>query len=227
MNKDWLLTDTHFDHFNIGVYCDRPDGWMDLILKNWREIVKPEDTVWHLGDVQVGRKHPLLDLLNSLPGTKILIKGNHDTQSHLWYMRNGFAASMDAAAYQRVTLTHQPSNSLFGGTDLNIHGHVHNSLWTPTKDFQRLLAIEHVDYKPVDFMKWTNMARSPEKWAQYMKSWRVPNVTDKMRNSRNELLAQDRANGGRVDNAGVAQLVEPSTCNREVVGSSPTPGSNL
>lgn len=184
MNKTWLITDTHFDHDNIGVYCDRPDGWMDRILRNWRQLVKPEDLVIHDGDVQVGHGHKLLDLMNSLPGTKVLVMGNHDTKSLTWYMRNGFAFACEALAYQGITFTHHPSDMLFPDTDINIHGHVHNSVWHPTQPFQRLLAIEHVGYKPVDLLKWSSMARSAEKWQQYMRSWKVPNVVKKLVNGR-------------------------------------------
>lgn len=187
MNKEWLITDTHFDHENIGVYCDRPDGWMDKIIRNWRLIVKPEDTVIHLGDVQVGRGHDLLSLMNSLPGTKVLVIGNHDTKSSLWYMRNGFAFAADAFAYKQATLTHHPADSLIADTDINIHGHVHNALWEPKHPFQRLLAIEHVDYKPVDFIKWLNMARSEGKWKEYRRSWKVPVIEGKRHNSKESL----------------------------------------
>jgi len=181
--KEWLITDTHFDHDNIGVFCDRPDGWMDRILKQWREIVKPEDVVIHLGDVQVGRKHKLSELLWSVPGTKILVMGNHDNESPLWYMRNGFSFACNGLAYKGITFTHHPKNSLYDGTDLNIHGHVHNSPWTPTKPFQRLLAIEHVGYKPVDLWKWVNMAKSEHQWAEYMKTWKIPKIEGKLRNA--------------------------------------------
>lgn len=182
--KEWLITDTHFDHANIGVYCARPDGWMSLILKNWREIVKPEDVIFHLGDVQVGKKHPLDGLLRSLPGTKILIRGNHDHESCMWYMRNGFATAVDGMKYHGVTFTHRPVNSLYDGTDINIHGHVHNSEWKPNHGFQRLLALEYVDYRPVDMLKFINLARSKDKWTEFVKSWKPrPHIEEKTNNS--------------------------------------------
>lgn len=181
--KEWLITDTHFDHDNIGVYCARPDGWMDLILKNWREMVKPEDVVIHLGDVKVGGKHKLTEILYSLPGKKILVKGNHDNESLMWYMRNGFDAAVDGMRYHGVTFTHEPSVSLYEYTDINIHGHVHNSDWTPLKPFSRLLALEHVDYRPVDLMKFIGLCRSPEKWKNFVSSWKTrPAIQGKTRN---------------------------------------------
>src|ERR1043166_4710908 len=155
--KEWLITDTHFDHDNIGVYCDRPKGWMDRIIRNWKQIVKPDDVVLHLGDVLVGNRHSMRDLMNGLPGHKLLIRGNHDDKSSMWYIRNGFAFACDGMAYKGVTWTHRPSYTLMPDTDINIHGHVHNTVWNPRADFSRLLAIEHVGYKPIDLMKWVGM----------------------------------------------------------------------
>lgn len=161
---------------------------MDKIIRNWQQIVKPEDLVIHLGDVQVGRGHNLLDLMNSLPGTKVLVMGNHDTKSPTWYMRNGFAFAADAFAYKQVYLTHHPADMLIPNTDVNIHGHVHNSVWEPKHPFQRLLAIEHVEYRPVDFLKWVNMARSEEKWRLYRKTWKVPVIDGRKRNARPDTI---------------------------------------
>lgn len=175
--KEWLITDTHFDHDNIGVYCDRPVGWMERIFTNWRRVVRPDDIVLHLGDVMVGSRNSLLDMMNSLPGNKMLIRGNHDSKSPMWYMRNGFVYAADGLIQKGVTFTHRPAPLLFPNTDINIHGHVHNTVWKPSQPFQRLLAIEHVDYKPVDMQKWINMARSDKRWAIYRAKWQVPVVT--------------------------------------------------
>lgn len=30
----WIIANTHFFHENIGRYCDRSDGWQDLIIAN-------------------------------------------------------------------------------------------------------------------------------------------------------------------------------------------------
>lgn len=77
-------------HLSLGV--DKPmdvfpgwAGYVEKLEKNWRENVRPEDTVVVAGDISWG-----LDIseakedfafLDRLPGTKILLKGNHD----LWF----------------------------------------------------------------------------------------------------------------------------------------------
>lgn len=81
-------------HLSLG--ADKPmdvfPGWenyVDRLEENWRSIVKPEDTVVIAGDISWAMKleDTLADFtfLNSLPGEKILMKGNHD---YWWSTRN-------------------------------------------------------------------------------------------------------------------------------------------
>jgi calcineurin-like phosphoesterase family protein len=57
------------------------DTMHEDIVSMWNSQVKPEDTVYNLGDLafKTGQREKDLDaLLKSLNGTQILIKGNHD-----------------------------------------------------------------------------------------------------------------------------------------------------
>jgi calcineurin-like phosphoesterase family protein len=81
----FLISDTHFFHGGILRLCPqtRPFSSIeehDAILKaNWQAVVRPSDTVVHLGDF--AHRAPagaLPKLFASLPGKKVLIKGNHD-----------------------------------------------------------------------------------------------------------------------------------------------------
>ena len=51
----FFTSDTHFSHANIMKFCGRPFknvGEMNnTIIKNWNDVVGPEDTVFHLGDL--------------------------------------------------------------------------------------------------------------------------------------------------------------------------------
>lgn len=93
-------------HLSLGV--DKPmdvfpgwAGYVEKLEKNWRENVRPEDTVVVAGDISWG-----LDIseakedfafLDQLPGTKILLKGNHDlwfstkTKVENFFAENGFS----------------------------------------------------------------------------------------------------------------------------------------
>jgi len=182
--KVYLISDTHFNHQNIATYCDRPANFTDLIVKNWAVIVKPEDMVVHLGDVQIGKKSDQHDILSGLPGRKVLIRGNHDRQwSNTRWMQAGFDFACDSMIFRNCWLTHEPAQSLPEGTTLNLHGHLHN-IWDgfhpndPKEDkyfaetlltmhkqlhnpWQRLFAIEYTSYRPVEFDKFVSQ---PDKY---------------------------------------------------------------
>lgn len=78
----YFTSDTHFGHTNIIKYCNRPfmdAGEMDReIIRIWNETVKPEDTIYHLGDVAFTSPERAKHILSCLNGHKVLILGNHD-----------------------------------------------------------------------------------------------------------------------------------------------------
>ena len=78
----FFTSDTHFRHKNIIKYDGRPyassDEMTEALIKNWNLRIQPSDTVYHLGDVGVGRPEVLREILNRLNGKIFLIKGNHD-----------------------------------------------------------------------------------------------------------------------------------------------------
>lgn len=98
----FALGDTHLS-FGTDKPMDIFGGWQDYVSRmenNWRRIVKPEDTVVIPGDISwaLNLKDTKADFefLNSLPGTKILSKGNHDywwstlTKMNSFVEENGF-----------------------------------------------------------------------------------------------------------------------------------------
>ena len=56
----WLISDTHFFHKNIGLFCPRPDAWQDLIVENWNRFIQPGEIIFHLGDLALGDYSPRL-----------------------------------------------------------------------------------------------------------------------------------------------------------------------
>ena len=66
----------------MDVFGNRWIGYTDKIEKNWRAVIDPEDTVVIPGDISWGMslEEALPDLLflESLPGRKIVGRGNHD-----------------------------------------------------------------------------------------------------------------------------------------------------
>lgn len=170
----YLIADTHFNHNNINTYCQRPDNFTELLIRNWIQIVRPEDTIIHLGDVFLDKAEGWKVIWPQLVGNKILIRGNHDRKhSCTWWMENGFQFACDGLVFRNQWLTHEPATSRASGCELNIHGHLHNiwdgfhpngSLdsnedeWMRLKKqlknpWQRLFAIEYTNYMPVEFDK--------------------------------------------------------------------------
>lgn len=59
----------------------------EVIVQRWNEVVAPEDTVYHLGDIALGPIDRSLAKIARLNGHKIAILGNHDRP----FMRAGKA----------------------------------------------------------------------------------------------------------------------------------------
>lgn len=78
----WFTSDTHFGHERINELANRPftsvEEMNEAIIERWNAVVAPEDTVYHLGDVAMGKIADSLPLIGRLNGTKILVEGNHD-----------------------------------------------------------------------------------------------------------------------------------------------------
>lgn len=76
-----LTSDTHFDHDLVaGLRGFASPGDHDAhVADTWNSIVTDRDTVWHLGDVGMGRLRRWRDTVENLNGTIHLVTGNHDT----------------------------------------------------------------------------------------------------------------------------------------------------
>lgn len=78
----WFTSDTHFGHANIIRLSNRPFGSVEEmneeIVRRWNEVVSPDDSVIHLGDVALGSIAESLPIVSRLNGAKMLVVGNHD-----------------------------------------------------------------------------------------------------------------------------------------------------
>jgi len=131
----WIIADTHFYHENIKKYQGRPDDFNEQLISNWNRVVAYDDVVIHLGDVIFGpdQDKKLTSLMATLPGKKILCRGNHDQKSAVWYMQHGFDFACDYYVYNDIAFSHTPLTPLppqamvkdMSPVKLNIHGHFH------------------------------------------------------------------------------------------------------
>lgn len=119
--QTWYTSDPHFGHINknrSGVikFCNRPfedmDDMMDSIRKKWNKKVAPEDQVICVGDMFFYlNKKEAKEYMDSLNGTKILVRGNHDRKPReMSAMGFDFVCEqMDVlVGNERVTICHFP-----------------------------------------------------------------------------------------------------------------------
>lgn len=85
-------------------------GWTDYVRRleeNWRRLVSPEDTVVVGGDIswamQLERAEADFRFLDSLPGRKLLMKGNHD---YWWSTRKKMEAFFASKGLTTLEILH-------------------------------------------------------------------------------------------------------------------------
>ena len=161
ISKTYIVSDLHIGHENIKKYCNRPENYEQLIINNWKSTVQSHDIVIDLGDVCFSNKEYLEPIIRDLPGTKILVRGNHDrNKSNNWFLNVGYSFVCKKIEISRVILSHFPAILNEKEIELgiiNIHGHFHNikrRKWEERykdrlTDNHYLLAPEYVNYKPI------------------------------------------------------------------------------
>ena len=150
----YLISDTHFNHKNIIQYEGRPfkstEEMNDALIENWNAVVKPEDTVIHLGDVGLGPKEKIAPIVQSLKGRKILVMGNHDNLSEQAYRDMGFwTVSRFPIVYDGFyIMSHAPIQLPNKTCYKNIYGHVHNDPNYVDTPYSQCVSVERINYTP-------------------------------------------------------------------------------
>jgi calcineurin-like phosphoesterase family protein len=128
----YFTGDQHFSHENIIDYCHRPFnrvGQMNQeLIRRYRQVVNPEDTVYFLGDLTiVGPNHKMhiAHIVDQLPGTKILILGNHDKLNPFTYVDIGFQSVHTYISVEEFHLIHDPAISNVNHEFKWLCGHIH------------------------------------------------------------------------------------------------------
>jgi calcineurin-like phosphoesterase family protein len=164
----WLTSDSHFGHHNIYrfTYIDKfgverrvrerfndafeGDAYM---VQRWCELIKPEDHIYHLGDVTMERssnaKEWFVNKIRSLPGHKRLILGNHDHLTMDVYRDAGFQKIKGSHKMDALLLSHYPlhPSTVPKWALANVHGHIHQN---PSPEGPYInMSVEVTDYEPV------------------------------------------------------------------------------
>ena len=158
MPNIWFTADTHFGHTRIIEYTNRPfanaDEMDEAMITNWNAAVKPDDTVYHLGDFCFRGKERAKEILDTLHGNISLILGNHDRK---WVGKmEGWA---DVSQYKeivinnkKVVLFHYPIESWRSKyhKGIHLHGHCHGNLSNKIKG--RLdVGVDCFEFTPVEY----------------------------------------------------------------------------
>jgi len=127
----FVTSDQHWFHKNIIKYCDRPFQSVEQMnyemIKRWNFVVKPYDTVIHLGDFAlVGHNYNKLKWLRyQLHGKIRLMRGNHD-KSPLRQFKSARISIIpcNTYTYKNLIFSHRPLD-IVPEKFVNVHGHIH------------------------------------------------------------------------------------------------------
>ena len=127
----WAIADLHLavsvPAKDMAIFGPLWEGYMEKISAAWKELIKPEDLVLIPGDIcwamRLEEAKADLDWIDALPGTKVMIRGNHD----YWWSS---AKKMSQAFPPSIHFIH---NTAFHWNDVAIGG---TRLWdTPEYNF--------------------------------------------------------------------------------------------
>jgi len=162
----FFTSDHHFGHANVIKYCNRP--FKDVIemdrhmIDRWNAVVKPDDTVYYLGDFIFGSSQRKRDIAERLNGIKMLIKGNHDSgyKEGIHFSKIVDQLTINVAG-QEVILNHYPyigdhseadrfesrRPKAKWGKQWLLHGHCHTA-WK-VRDRMINVGVDQWDFSPV------------------------------------------------------------------------------
>lgn len=189
MSNRFIISDTHFGHENSWAKFKNADGsplrpftsteeMDEEMIARWNAKVTDKDTVYHLGDVVIAKRH--LEKVKRLNGRKILIRGNHDIFKDKDFYEVGFEQIHGVRVFvDKWIMSHIPlhPDSVTTRFRVNVHGHLHgnevmrerevcvdpgiNDYYTqipPRYDTVReidprylCVSVEHTNYEPLSF----------------------------------------------------------------------------
>ena len=175
MPSVFLVSDTHFGHKGVCHFTrndgitklrpfDTPEEMDEFMVEAWNARVRPNDKVYHLGDVVMSRRS--LSIMDRLNGDKVLIRGNHDIFKDEDY-RKYFRELRAYHVMNGMILSHIPIHSeSLGRFGVNIHGHTHaNRVMRPARVLEEFIdhgcttideryhcvCVEQTDFAPILF----------------------------------------------------------------------------
>lgn len=139
--KIFFTSDLHLGHEGVLQFATRPFGSVEkmdeTLIRNWNETVPSDGLVFVLGDIGFCSAERLEEFFNQLNGSKILIRGNHDSKFKDTLLKSLFIEIYDliyiriqdaeTSEFQYMVLSHYPMldwQSSFRGA-WQLFGHLH------------------------------------------------------------------------------------------------------
>jgi calcineurin-like phosphoesterase family protein len=129
MSETFFISDTHFGHHGFKKFVPwikhmSHEEYIEQAVARWNSVVKKGDTVWVLGDVAKNTQG--LIVYDRLNGHKNLVRGNHDVQSPLAYLKF-FNTIHGIIKKYGFWISHCPIHPDELRGFKNVHGHVHQN----------------------------------------------------------------------------------------------------
>ena len=136
MANIFIISDTHFGQLSIceflNVDGERMRPWMsaaemdEALVDNWNAVVRPQDKVYHVGDVAMKRDN--IKTVGRCNGHKRLVRGNHDIFPMKYYLPF-FEDIYGTRVFEDMILSHFPLREESIKTKWTcIHGHCHSNI---------------------------------------------------------------------------------------------------
>lgn len=134
-HKVYLATDWHLyiREKKNKPECHRCKNF-DEIIRNVNAVMNEDDLLIYLGDLcdgeMVNESDEMKAILKTIPGKKILVRGNNDLFTAQYYKSCGFEYVVQSFEWKNILFTHVPCKNT---NDMNIHGHIHGyrTYWVP------------------------------------------------------------------------------------------------
>lgn len=138
----YFISDLHFGHYYNGrgiitfertqfKTIEEHDNYIENIIKELCDKLKPNDEVWNLGDFGSLTKLYTVNWIKATGAKAYFLYGNHDRQSDLSQFEHYFDQVFLYPIFlsQKLVISHYPV-AVFPDT-INIHGHLHSAKLYP------------------------------------------------------------------------------------------------
>lgn len=179
MKSVWVGTDWHV--WSVGHTPHHPYQSVSNIRQlsdSYANDIQVDDVFIYLGDLcdpAVTDLNELKRLVQNIPGYKILVKGNHDTETDYFYRDIGFDEVCDVCIINQVAFSHFPLK--VEPDMINIHGHLHSEKRSDVDDANHINAYREDYYKhPIEISELIQNAY--DKWLKDRAVHEVGEITD-------------------------------------------------